>query len=231
MKNTTINRKVIKKIATALGELNAHVVYVGGAVVSLYVNDPAADDVRPTKDLDISMTIASLAELEKLREKLMQKGFKQTSDNNIVCRFNYEDVKVDVMSTRPIGWAPANEWFEPGFKFLQQAEVEEEKISILSLPYFLATKFSAYHNRGGSDPRTSHDFEDIIYILDNTTDLVEQMKKATGAVKEYLEREFSLLLRDEKMQEAIEGNLFHETRKQRLEIIIQKLKQIIACKN
>ena len=67
MENTLVNRKVIKIIANALGELNERVVYVGGAVVSLYSNDPAADDVRPTQDLDISMEIASVGELEKLR--------------------------------------------------------------------------------------------------------------------------------------------------------------------
>ena len=37
----------------ALGELNNKVVYVGGAVVSLYVNDPAAEEPRPTKDIDL----------------------------------------------------------------------------------------------------------------------------------------------------------------------------------
>lgn len=67
LKNTRINRLVTKKIALALGELNEQVVYVGGAVVSLYVDDPAADDVRPTKDLDLTMKIASLSELENIR--------------------------------------------------------------------------------------------------------------------------------------------------------------------
>ena len=66
LKNTTINLGVIWKIAHALQDLNERVVYVGGAVVSLYVNDPAADDVRPTKDIDISLEIASLGELEEM---------------------------------------------------------------------------------------------------------------------------------------------------------------------
>ncbi len=44
--NTLINREVIKKVALALGELNNDVVYVGGATVGLYINNPAADDVR-----------------------------------------------------------------------------------------------------------------------------------------------------------------------------------------
>lgn len=75
LKNTLINRAIIQKIAHALGELNERVVFVGGAVVSLYVDDPSADDVRPTKDIDFSMEIAHLAELESIRERLIKKGF------------------------------------------------------------------------------------------------------------------------------------------------------------
>ena len=37
--NTTLNREVISKIAIALGELNEHVVFVGGATIGLYIND------------------------------------------------------------------------------------------------------------------------------------------------------------------------------------------------
>ena len=67
LKNTLINRLATRKIAQALEELNEQVVYVGGAVVSLYIDDPSAEDVRPTKDLDISLEIASLVALEALR--------------------------------------------------------------------------------------------------------------------------------------------------------------------
>jgi len=108
IKNTIINRGIIKKIALALDDLNEQVVYVGGAVVSLYINDPAADEVRPTKDIDISLSIAPVAELETIRESLTRKGFIQTAEDNIICRFRYDDVTVDVMNTKAIGWAPAN---------------------------------------------------------------------------------------------------------------------------
>ena len=65
MKNTLINKQAIKIIAGALGELNAQVVFVGGAVVSLYIDDTSAEDVRPTKDIDISLKIASSSALKK----------------------------------------------------------------------------------------------------------------------------------------------------------------------
>ena len=81
LKNTQINRIATRTIALALGELNDKVVYVGGAVVSLYIDDNSADDVRPTKDIDISMEIVSLGELEKIRTQLTQKGFYQSSED------------------------------------------------------------------------------------------------------------------------------------------------------
>jgi predicted nucleotidyltransferase len=109
LKNTQINRAATKKIATALGDLNDQVVYVGGAVVSLYIDDPSADDVRPTKDLDLTMEIASIGELEALREELVMRGFIQSANDSVVCRFRYEDVLVDVMSTQEVGWAPGNQ--------------------------------------------------------------------------------------------------------------------------
>ena len=124
MKNTLINREATKKIALALGELNEYVVYVGGAVVSLYINDPSAEDVRPTKDIDISLEIATLGELEALRKKLIEKGFFQSHEDDVICRFHYSDIKVDVMATKTIGWAPGNPWFQAGFNKSQSINLD-----------------------------------------------------------------------------------------------------------
>ncbi|MBD3223664.1 MAG: hypothetical protein GF313_02975 [Caldithrix sp.] len=227
LKNTTINRKVIRKIAIALGPLNEQVMYVGGATVSLYINDPAADDVRPTKDVDISLALASLGELETIREELTQKGFKQSPEDNVICRFRYEDIKVDVMNTKAVGWAPANPWFAPGFAQKETVEIDDQKIQILPLPYFLASKFYAFNNRGAKDPRTSQDFEDIVYVLDNRTNIVEQLTKVPGDVRPYLADQIQRILDDRVMQEAILGNLFYETRRERYQRIIKSIKQIL----
>jgi predicted nucleotidyltransferase len=229
MKNTTINIGVIKKIATALQNLNERFVYVGGAVVSLYVNDPQADDVRPTKDIDISLEIASLAELEQLREELLKKGFKQSHEDNVICRFRYDDIKVDVMSTKAIGWAPANVWFAPGFKHLQKVQLDKQSINILPLSYFLATKFEAFHGRGEKEPRMSHDLEDVIYIMDNRTDLVEVIKRSPDDVRNYLIKEFTSILNSAVLREAIQGNLYYETQDIRFKKLITKLEEIVKA--
>jgi hypothetical protein len=62
----------------------------------------------------------------------------------VVCRFRYEDVLVDVMSTQEVGWAPGNQWFANGFDQSITMPLEDVLIRILPLPYFLATKFDAF---------------------------------------------------------------------------------------
>jgi predicted nucleotidyltransferase len=74
--------------------------------------------VRPTKDIDITLQIVSLGQLEALREALVHKGFLQSADESVICRFIYDGILVDVMSTYAVGWAPANRWFAPGFEHL-----------------------------------------------------------------------------------------------------------------
>jgi predicted nucleotidyltransferase len=226
LKNTLINRAVTLKIANALGELNERVVYVGGAVVSLYINDSAADDVRPTQDLDFSMEIAHVAELEAIRENLTQKGFYQSSEDDVICRFRYEEIKVDVMATKAVGWAPANPWFAAGFNHLVEFNVEGKVIRCLSLPYFLASKFSAFYDRGAEDPRTSKDMEDIAYLLNYTSDLAITILESETEVRAYLNECFQDILSDDTKQEAILGNLYYENQAYRFAQIINTLNQV-----
>lgn len=227
LKNTQINRLATRKIAQALGELNEQVIYVGGAVVSLYIDDPSADDVRPTKDVDISLEIASIGDLEALRESLVQKGFYQSAEDNVLCRFRYEDIKVDVMGTEPMGWAPANRWFAPGFKHRVPIHLDDMTIHILPLPYYMASKLEAFYDRGILDPRTSHDFEDIVYLFNYTSDLRVQIQTADDELKQYLIDRFADIIADPVKQEAILGCLYHENQSVRFSKIIRLLNEII----
>lgn len=226
LKNTQINRAVTKKIATALGPLNQRVVYVGGAVVSLYIDDPSADDVRPTKDLDITLEIASIGALEALRLELVNLGFIQSANDAVVCRFRYEDVLVDVMATEPVGWAPGNRWFKKGFDLAYVYPLDGLLIRLLPLPYFLATKFDAFFDRGIKDLYASHDFEDIVYLLNHTSDIAEQIVNSDILVKNYLMKCASKIIQSSQLQEAIIGNLFHEAQDQRFNVIMFKLSKV-----
>ncbi|MEN8228987.1 MAG: nucleotidyl transferase AbiEii/AbiGii toxin family protein [Bacteroidota bacterium] len=226
MNNTEYILRALKKIANALGDLCNDAVFVGGAVVSLYIDDPAAEDVRPTKDIDLVWQVASLTELEQLRIKLTEKGFVQSAENNVISRFQYAGIPIDVMSTQTIGWSSTNRWFKPGFKHLETISLGDTKLKILSLPFFLATKYSAFKDRGWEDPRTSHDFEDFVYILDNRTDMVEVLSSAPGEVLIFLKQAFREILNSPVLQEAILGNLYYQTQMERLKMIMDQIKII-----
>lgn len=46
-----------EEVANALQDFKVQMVFVGGAVVSLYTNDPAADEIRPTHDIDVNKNL------------------------------------------------------------------------------------------------------------------------------------------------------------------------------
>lgn len=227
LKNKTINMGVVKKVATALGELNDEVAYVGGATVSIYADDPTAEDVRPTKDVDIMLRIATFAELASLQDKLASKNIYPDPEAEVNCRFKYDDVLIDVMSTKEVGWAPSDPWFEPGFKTLVKYKLDHKvTIRVFTAPYFLATKFSAFHDRG-NDPRTSTDFEDIVYVLDSRLNIVDEIRGAPSNVRDYLKEHLKVFLNDD-MSETLSCHLSPFQSEERLGLLRQKINSILA---
>lgn len=201
----------VRQIAQALGDLNQDVVFVGGTVISLYVTDPGAPEMRPTQDVDLFVEVITQKDLEALRQKLVRRGFTQSPEDEVICRFRYDGIyKVDVMSTKAVGWAPANPWFAPGKKDVETRIIEDQAIRVLSFPYFLASKLAAFHSRG-TDARTSKDFEDVVYLLDNRAEAVPEILNTAATVKEYLCAEFSEMLQNPSLQEAILSHLEPES--------------------
>lgn len=102
-------------------------------------------------------------------------------------------------------------------------------IKILSLPNFLATKFSAFKSRGGKAPRMSHDFEGIVYLLNHTSKTKALILVAEKRVQLFLKGTFLEILADDRQQEAIIGNLYYEEQMERFKKIIGELKAIIQA--
>lgn len=140
--------EAIKNIAHALGDLNEQVVYVGSAVIGLYVDDPGAPEVRPTKDVDIVLKIASLLELEHFKQELAERGIHSAKDEKVMCRFTYQNVLLNVMATKEIGWALSNPWFKSGCEHPEIIYLDEEKIKIMPPAYYLASNFLPLKKEG-----------------------------------------------------------------------------------
>ena len=115
-----------------------------------------------------------------------------------------------------------------GFDSLQEVTIKGETIQILSAPCYLATKFEAYSQRGEDDYRTSHDFEDIIYVLDNRTTIVDEIKQTDTRIKKFLREELTKVLKSSYSEEVLSAHLHPLILEERYAMLLEKINTIIA---
>lgn len=222
------NITMLQTVADGLKELKNEMVFVGGSVAELYANDPAASDIRPTLDVDCVNELSSRMAHAKLEENLRQKGFaNDTSKDAPICRWIYKEIKVDVMPANEEILGFSNKWYHEGIENkITKTLPNGTKIFVFPPEYYVAAKFEAHKDRGGNDLRQSHDFEDIIYILDNCPDLMDSINKANATVKAYLKEECQNLLKNDNLTEGIESALPYGSDSDRVEIIEEIIREI-----
>lgn len=227
MVNNRVNITVVAEIARALKELKDQMVFVGGAVLSLYVDDPAAEEIRFTADVDLTIHLVSFSEWIKMQKRLSELGFYPDSTGHVICSYLYKNIAVDIMPSEDSPIGPANKWFKKGFDDLWSAKAEEESIKILSAPCFLASKFEAFHNRG-LDYRTSHDFEDIIFVLDNRSTIVPEIKSTKDEIRQFIKSELGKILSNPHQEEIISSHINPLLIIERYQVVLEKINQIMA---
>ena len=222
------NIEMLQIVAKGLGELKENMVFVGGSVAELYATDPASSDIRPTLDVDCIIELSSRMAHARLEENLRKKHFAHDiSKRAPICRFIFQDIKVDVMPTDSDILGFSNRWYLKGIATrIRKTLPDRTEIFVFSPEYYLATKFEAHRSRGGKDLRQSHDFEDIIYILDNCSGLAEIISQAGINVKTYLKNECQSLLENDSLTEGIESALPYGSDSDRVEIIEELISEI-----
>ncbi|WP_417363608.1 nucleotidyl transferase AbiEii/AbiGii toxin family protein [Galbibacter sp.] len=227
MHNKVINLGLVAQVAQGLQELRDKMVFVGGAVISLYTDDPAADEIRPTSDIDMTINLANYAEWAQMQERLAELNFHPDPQGQSICSYKFQDIAIDIIPADDSGIGVSNKWYKPGFKYLQQIELLDGiYINILPSPYFLATKLEAFKDRGQNDFYGSHDFEDIIYLLDNRTTIVEEILAADDDVKEYIKTELAGIKKHPQAEEILAMHIHPLIRDERFKMLIGKLEMI-----
>ena len=183
----------IKAVYNSLADLKDKVVFVGGATISLYA-DRETLEVRPTDDVDVIIELINYNERAELEEKLRSLGFQNDVESNVVCRFIIQGIIVDIMPTTPDSIGFSNQWYPEGFKNAIDYKIDDNNVvKILSSPYFIATKLEAFKGRGGGDGRTSQDFEDIVYVLENRGAIWKELNSSRKEIKNYIINELKEL--------------------------------------
>ena len=228
MHNKVINLALVAQVAKGLKELNGKMVFIGGAVISLYTDDPAAEEIRPTVDIDMTINLANYAEWAQMQERLSELEFYPDPQGQSICSYKYQNIAIDIMPAEDSSIGISNIWYIPGFKYLQQITLEEgTSINILPAPYFLATKLEAFKDRGNNDFYGSHDFEDIIYLIDNRTTIVEEILKSDEELKQYIKEEVTAIKSHPQSEEILAMHIHPLIREERLQMLMEKIEQII----
>jgi hypothetical protein len=195
---------MLHTVAGGLDYLLPGVVFVGGSVTEIYATDAAATDIRPTNDVDLVVELITYSAFSQLEEQLRKLKFMNDTEDGVICRWRYAGIKVDIMPVDASVLGFTNIWYEKGISHTFDYTFEDGlKVRLFKPAYFLASKFVALKNRGGNDLRTSSDFEDIIYVLDNRPHLLKEIKESETDVAAFLKEECNQLLARSGLQEAV----------------------------
>lgn len=227
MHNKIINLALVAQVAIALEELREKMVFIGGAVISLYTDDPASEEIRPTSDIDMTINLANYNEWAQMQERLAELKFYPDPEGHSICSYKYDKIAIDIMPAEDSSIGVSNIWYKPGFKYLQQIELPEGvNINILPSTYFLATKLEAFKDRGANDFYGSHDYEDIIYLLDNRITIVEDILAADEDVRTYIKQEINVIKNHPQASEILAMHIHPLVREERFKMLMEKIEKI-----
>ncbi|MCS5711462.1 hypothetical protein [Candidatus Berkiella aquae] len=206
--NKLANLKMLEFVAIKLGSICNDVVFLGGITTALFLTVEAYPDVRPTIDVDCIVDVISDAKYRELQKKLKRQGFKQSHQDDFTCRWRYDEVIVDIMPTDEKILTFGNRWYKSAVEHAVKCQLTDElEINLVTAPYFIATKLEAFKTRGNMDFMGSHDFEDIITVLDGRDEIVAEIEQADPELKDYLREEFSKISSRSGFLDSLPGHL------------------------
>jgi hypothetical protein len=101
-------------------------------------------------------------------------------------------------------------------------------VNIIHPVYYLATKTEAFRNRGKGDFRASHDFEDIIALVNGRAELIAEIKSARQDVLRSMKDFWLPHLKSANMIAAIQEHLDAYEDIQRTPVVIERFGEMLS---
>jgi hypothetical protein len=209
------NRALFESVVHLLAPLLDELVFVGGCMTGLFITDPAAGGIRPTRDVDAIVDVTSYAEYTALAERLRDLGLREdTTPGAPLCRWREGHLIVDIMPTDATVLGFSNRWYPTAIDTAETFRIAGHDARVVTPSLFIATKLEAFHGRGGNDVFASHDLEDIIAVVDGRPEIVNDVAAAPTDVRGYIGTEIRALLDDPNFLEALGGFLLPDAASQ-----------------
>jgi hypothetical protein len=229
-----MNVVLLEAAATALGDLLPGVVFVGGATVELWITDPGAPPVRPTKDVDVVVEVTTPGAFHDFESRLRVRGFSEDQEDGVLCRWHHPETGLilDAMPAEAAILGFENRWQAAAIPHaIDRALPSGAVIRAVSPPYLLATKLEAFKGRGRGDFLASRDFGDIVALIDGREELVGEVAEADDDVRRYLADEVGALLAVPRFADGLFGALLPDgASQQRADTVVLPALQAIAAR-
>ncbi len=205
----SVNREALIRVALTLKPLLGELVFVGGRVVEHYLTSPVSPRPRPTKDTDAVCLVGKYSEYHALGEQLEKLGLRHdTSEGAHMCRWKSDTDTIDILPVDPSKFGFHSHWYEYGVETAMQVELAEGILIRIFMPtVFVADKLDAHEDRGGADPRASHDLEDIINIVAGRPSIAEEYRAEIPELRAWVARQVKELFGGDFGEEIIESHL------------------------
>lgn len=123
-----------------------------------------------------------------------------------------------------------SEWFREAVQHSERRELAPGRtFPLLTAPYFLVTKLTAFRDRGAADPYLSKDLEDVVTLLNGCESLPAQMALASTPLRSFVKNTLSEYQKNPQFEDAITG--FFRTdpvSRARREIVLDRLRALAA---
>lgn len=205
----TGNLPLLRRVAGGIEPLLDDLVFVGGAVVELYLSRPISERIRPTKDTDAVVRVVSRVEYRRLGRRLEGFGFSQSAIHGDP-PYRWRSPAGDILDLMPIDddiLGFTNRWYEPGVERAVRRDLEGLWVRVLSAPYYLASKLEAHQDRGSDDPFGSKDFADAVVVLGSRPEIVEEIAQAEPELRDWMSHTISALFPRDRVAEYLSAHL------------------------
>jgi len=219
----------VELVARALGTLCDELVFVGGCAAGMLSTSVQAPPPRATFDVDLVAEVAALVDYHALEARFAERGFsRDMSPEAPICRWRVGEVEVDLMPTGEHVLGFSNRWYPVAIATALPLTLPSgTRIRLIAAPAFLATKFEAFATRGNNDIMTSHDFEDIINVLDGRPGIGAEIAASDKELARYLAARFRVVLQHPDFENTLPGLVvYDDLYDQRIESVRQRITAI-----
>lgn len=195
----------LETVAKGFGDLLNKVVFIGGVTLDLYVDRYAAFQNRTQGHQDCILGSLALPDYAYWESLLVERGFvKEASIDQYRHRWSYEGFTLQILVREKETLKFDYRWFDEAIFHAQRFPLPSGgSIKSFSPVYFVAAKIESFLRNGNGDLRTSEDFEDLIFVLDNREQVETEMISAFHEVRTYIQRHFRKFLHDPCLEEGL----------------------------